>query len=259
MLVVEGNLLNQEIVRSMLENWGLQVSLVASGTEALSFLQTQRPNLIEMDIQLPGMDGVETTQHIRCLPQGADLPIIALTANALPGDRETYLAAGMNNYLAKPINPHQLHALTKQWLQPEVQTSDRLEDDFFDMSEDPDGDEPDFSALVQQGLNTEEALARLMNNAALYRQLLKTFAIERCDFPAELVQLADTNDREGLLLKVHSLTSVSGSLGMTQLYLKSKSCEQTLRSGQTNSEQLDELAREIRQVVTLINAWLAAG
>lgn len=250
-LVVEDNLLNQEIVRSLLENWGLHVSLVASGTEALSFLQTELPDVILMDIQLPGMDGVETTQHIRRLPFGARLPIIALTANALPSDREAYLAAGMDDYLAKPINPHRLHALAKRWLGQSL----------LDMPERaiPAQTHQGFEPLAQLGLDTAGALARLMDNENLYRQLLGAFAAERSDFPAELVRLIDINDRDSLLNQVHSLTSLSASLGMTQLHQLSMSCEQTLRTGLVDCEELDALAREVRQMVTLINAWLAAG
>lgn len=105
-LVVEDMELNQHLARHMMEAWGFEVDIAVNGREALVLVQQNSYDLVLMDIQMPEMDGLEATRQIRQLTDTlkARIPIVALTANALKGDRERFLAAGMNDYLAKPIN-----------------------------------------------------------------------------------------------------------------------------------------------------------
>ena len=102
MLVVEDNLVNQQVVRMMLTNLGVEADVAANGQEALGMLARGRYAAILMDCQMPVMDGYEATRRLRA--GGDTTPIIAVTANALHGDRERVLAAGMNDYLSKPIS-----------------------------------------------------------------------------------------------------------------------------------------------------------
>lgn len=109
-LVAEDVELNQYLARHILESWEFEVVIVNNGLEALQALEHATFDCILMDVQMPEMDGIEATQHIRRLPDPvkANIPIIALTANALKGDSEKYLAAGMNDYLAKPFDEERL-------------------------------------------------------------------------------------------------------------------------------------------------------
>lgn len=109
-LVAEDVELNQYLARHILESWEFEVVIVNNGLEALQALEHISFDCILMDVQMPEMDGIEATQHIRRLPDPvkANIPIIALTANALKGDSEKYLAAGMNDYLAKPFDEERL-------------------------------------------------------------------------------------------------------------------------------------------------------
>jgi len=109
-LVAEDVELNQYLARHILESWEFEVVIVNNGVEALQALEHASFDCILMDVQMPEMDGIEATQHIRRLPDPvkANIPIIALTANALKGDSEKYLAAGMNDYLAKPFDEERL-------------------------------------------------------------------------------------------------------------------------------------------------------
>src|ERR1700748_3979851 len=102
--------LNQYLARHILESWDFEVVIVNNGREALVALEHSSFDCILMDVQMPEMDGIEATQHIRRLPDPvrSTIPIIALTANALKGDSEKYLAAGMNDYLAKPFDEERL-------------------------------------------------------------------------------------------------------------------------------------------------------
>jgi CheY-like chemotaxis protein len=104
-LVAEDVELNQYLARHMIESWGWEVDIAVNGKEALLLVQQNRYDLVLMDIQMPEMDGVEATKRIRQLEDThkAAIPIVALTANALKGDRERFLVAGMNDYLAKPF------------------------------------------------------------------------------------------------------------------------------------------------------------
>ena len=109
-LVAEDVELNQYLARHILESWDFEVTIVNNGREAVEQLQAASFDCILMDVQMPEMDGIEATRHIRQLPDPvkANIPIIALTANALKGDSERYLAAGMNDYLSKPFDEARL-------------------------------------------------------------------------------------------------------------------------------------------------------
>lgn len=117
-LLVEDNLVNQRVACRMLERMGLkEVQVAGSGFEALSKIKQREYSLVLMDCELPGMDGFETTRQIRKIfPDRAQMPIIALTAYALPGDREKCTAAGMDDYLTKPVRPTSLQQMLTKWL-----------------------------------------------------------------------------------------------------------------------------------------------
>jgi CheY-like chemotaxis protein len=109
-LVAEDVELNQYLVRHIMESWGFTVDIVNNGREAVDMMQKNSYDLVLMDIQMPEMDGMEATRAIRQLsdPKKAAIPIVALTANALKGDSEKYMAAGMNDFLPKPFNEQKL-------------------------------------------------------------------------------------------------------------------------------------------------------
>jgi PAS domain S-box-containing protein len=115
-LLVEDNEINQEVASSMLEMLGLQVELAEHGSRAVELVRQQTYDLVLMDMQMPVMDGLQATRLIRQMPDRAGLPIIALTAGAMPEDRQQCIDAGMNDYLAKPIDYNELGNLLLQWL-----------------------------------------------------------------------------------------------------------------------------------------------
>jgi two-component system sensor histidine kinase/response regulator len=242
-LVVEDNLLNQEIILSLLESMGAKAVCVGSGFEAIELVQQRAFDLVLMDIQLPEMDGVETTARIRELAAGKGLPIIAVTANALPGDKETYLAAGMDDYISKPIEPAELRRALEQWghiaraSQSEVTKTEGLE------------------ALQNGGIDIQGAMHNLMGNEKLYRRLLERFVHERAEFPAQLHLLLQTNLAEALN-HVHSLKSLAGSLGMSQLEVVCFQLEQALHAGEWQAEMVDRLGDELMAMVEVVTRGL---
>jgi two-component system sensor histidine kinase/response regulator len=118
-LVVEDNAVNQKVAQGLLKKFGVQVDLAANGEEALSSLSHLSFDLVLMDCQMPVMDGYEATQRIR-LPQSnvlnRKIPIIAMTANSMQGDREKCLAVGMDDFISKPVNPSKLQEALTRWL-----------------------------------------------------------------------------------------------------------------------------------------------
>jgi len=125
-LVAEDVELNQHLARHMLEAWGFEVDIAVNGKEALWLVQQHTYDLVLMDIQMPEMDGVEATRQIRLLKDTGKsiIPIVALTANALKGDRERFLAAGMNDYLAKPFTEPDLFQIIALNLNKVITTYD---------------------------------------------------------------------------------------------------------------------------------------
>lgn len=242
-LVVEDNPLNQEIILSLLETMGVQARCVDSGLAAMTAVQQDNFDLVLMDIQLPGMDGVEATTRIRQMDKGKHLPIIAVTANALPGDKESYLAAGMDDYLSKPVDPPELYHLLEQWGH-----SCRLADTIIPPVS-------RFEFLFNGGIDTERALHHLMNNETLYKRLLERFARERANFPAQLEALLKT-DLTSALNQVHSLKSLAGSLGMLQLESLALHLETQLRVGQPELQQVEKFNAELVAMVELVSLGL---
>ena len=116
-LLVEDNQVNQTVIEAMLSSLGYEVTMVSDGAQAIHFANTERFAAILMDCRLPIINGYEATRQIRQLPGCRTLPIIALTANALQGDRETCLQAGMNDYLAKPFKRADLEQILQRWVQ----------------------------------------------------------------------------------------------------------------------------------------------
>jgi two-component system sensor histidine kinase/response regulator len=112
-LLTEDNAVNQKVALIHLRKFGFSVDVAENGKEAVEAVQKRRYDLILMDIQMPEMDGYDATRHIR--KAGNDLPIIAMTANAMKGDREKCLEAGMDDYLSKPVNPKELLAKIEHW------------------------------------------------------------------------------------------------------------------------------------------------
>jgi CheY-like chemotaxis protein len=115
-LLVEDNPVNQSVIEAMLRSLGFEVSVAMDGAQAVEQVDQQRFAAVLMDCRLPLMDGYEATRRIRQLRQGAGLPIIALTASALQGDRERCLAAGMDDYLSKPFKRTELQRILQRWL-----------------------------------------------------------------------------------------------------------------------------------------------
>ena len=234
-LLVEDNTINQEVALEWLHTAGLKTAVASNGKEALAYLDTTLPDAVLMDIQMPEMDGLEATGHIRANPRTRDLPVIAMTAHALKGDREKCLSAGMNDYITKPIDPQLLFAALSHWMDlsgPAAGDDGADEPPQSPVAAKPDADRNESSGAESRlaeatlpGIDTAAGLLRVNHNEALYTKLLKSFCRDFRDAPENIRRCLGTNDTEAARRLAHSVKGVSANLGATPLFEAAKSTE----------------------------------
>ncbi|MGR8931550.1 MAG: transporter substrate-binding domain-containing protein, partial [Gammaproteobacteria bacterium] len=182
-LLVEDNEINLELAMELLTSNGLNVEVARDGSQALEVLATQDFDGVLMDCQMPVMDGYEATRQIRQLPRFGDLPILAMTANAMAGDREKVLAAGMNDHIAKPINVTELFQTLAKWVKPSGSPLPS-----------PVSTSQSKSVTVMQsldGIDVAEGLDRVAGNSELYLKLLRRLSESYAHFADEFESLAN--------------------------------------------------------------------
>ena len=204
-LLVEDNKINQQIAVELLELAGLVVTVANNGKIAVETVKNKIFDAVLMDIQMPVMDGYEATQTIRQDNKNVDLPIIAMTANAMSGDRDKCLAAGMNDHLAKPINPQEVYKTLAQWIKPTGQSLSSVKVKHTEYSE------VDLPELSEFDVNA--ALARMAGNINNYRNTLKKVANSEGDAVQRIKAAIAKNDFQTALLASHTLKGVAATIG----------------------------------------------
>ncbi|CAK0750681.1 two-component system, sensor histidine kinase and response regulator [Gammaproteobacteria bacterium] len=221
-LLVEDNIINQEVAQELLANVNIHVTLANNGEQALQRLQEQVFDLVLMDIQMPGMDGLETTRRIRAHPRFRDHPpIVAMTANAMSGDRKKSLAAGMQAHLVKPIDPHALFETLITWIPPNANGNggDLVKKKEYSVTDPPSARcQGENSLPVLHGVNVLSGLARMEGNSKLYTQLLLRFRAENTGIMAELSRLLVAGEVGTARRLLHTLKGTAGNLSMDALY-----------------------------------------
>jgi two-component system sensor histidine kinase/response regulator len=221
-LVVEDNEVNQQVAMELLALAGYEVDVAENGEVAVAKVSDQTYDLVLMDMQMPVMDGLAATIAIRRLPGLAQLPIVAMTANAMAQDRAKCDAAGMNDFVAKPIDPDALLQTLQHWIGPGRATGRAA-------PQAPAG-EPPLPAL--NGIDTAAGLSRVAGNTALYRRLLVKMGR---DFPAarETIHAAlAASDLRGAEIAAHSVKGAAGNAGATALEQAAGMLEKALRQGE---------------------------
>jgi PAS domain S-box-containing protein len=225
-LVAEDHEINREIVVELLRQLGIEADISINGREAVEAVRARDYDILFMDIQMPVMDGFAATREIRNLDRdGVDhLPILAMTAHALTGDREKSLNAGMNDHLIKPVDPDALVAALRQWLPPGKYTAVA-------------GAEPEVVIelnltpnMSTQRLDVEEGLNRLGGNVELYMKLLRNFIAGYEETPEQLLQELRTDRWEEAVHRVHAIRGVAGNLGGKEMEAASKELEKALQA-----------------------------
>ncbi|MEY2666445.1 MAG: hypothetical protein RLZZ384_616, partial [Pseudomonadota bacterium] len=212
-LVVEDNELNQEVALGLLLDEGFSVDIANDGKEAIYMINNKYYDIVLMDMQMPVMDGVSATIEIRKDPKFTHLPIVAMTANAMPQDKENCKNAGMNDYISKPIDPAELFRALLKWIRPTLKEELReLTDDFY--IEPPLNEE----LPVIDGLDTQLGMQRVLGKKALYMNMLKNYVRGQEGLPELLNEALNKNDFELAQRLVHTAKSVSGNIGAMTLY-----------------------------------------
>jgi len=246
LLLVEDNEINQQVAQEILEGAGTRVSIARHGQEALDMLAKESFDGVLMDMQMPVMDGITATVEIRKQPQYKDLPIIAMTANAMAGDRDRCLAAGMNDHVIKPIDIKELFEVLGRWIDvPEQRRQDFL----------PQTQGVTSEAVLPElpGIDTKTGLARVGNNSKLYLNILHKFRDSQAHTPEEIEQALATGDRRTAERLAHTLKGVCGNVGADKLRAAARVLEAAIKAGQ------DDTATEqaaVRRELTLVVAAL---
>jgi PAS domain S-box-containing protein len=248
-LLAEDNPVNQEVACELLKGLGLAVDIADNGAVAIRMAGEQRYDLIFMDVQMPVMDGLRASAAIRRLPGGASVPIIAMTANAYAEDRASCLAAGMNDFLAKPVAPDQLKACLTRWLTPSASTG-------------PAVAPPDVATQRQRieavaGIDTAAALARLGGNWALYRRALRLFVTHHSKDAARLADTtADATSQRDI---AHALAGSAATIGAMPLHADAQALMVAIgpHADMPEAGQAARLATELERFVGALTQALA--
>ncbi len=243
-LLVEDNLVNQEVALEIMECEGLQVDIANNGKEAVAMVAEADFEAVLMDIQMPQMDGYEATQLIRKNPQYNELPIIAMTADAMTGVREKCLAAGMNDYITKPIEVGHLFNILGKYIQAKERIQPKVEDE---------------TPLPENlpGIDIAMALKRLGGKRRLYHSLLENFYKDYQGVVEQIKSLLEKGDTETARRIVHTLKGIAGTIGINNLYENSNVLESTLKSGDEITpqqlKQFEEIISNVMNTLAIFN------
>ncbi|MFZ4287340.1 response regulator [Variovorax sp. HJSM1_2] len=211
-LLVEDNDLNQELALELLRQAGIEAVLAQNGQEALDVLARDAAfDGVLMDCQMPVMDGYAATRHIRAQPALRKLPILAMTANAMAGDREKVLEAGMNDHIAKPLRVDDMFACMAKWITPARASGGGA----AGAAPDPELAAPALSTGLPPlpGIDVDAGLATAQHNQALYLRLLVKFAVGQAHFGADFTQAQEDTDETAATRCAHTLRGAAGNIG----------------------------------------------
>jgi two-component system, sensor histidine kinase and response regulator len=248
-LLVEDNLINQQIAQELLEAEGVYVTVVENGKEAVDLLCETVPTVsfdaVLMDLQMPIMDGYEATRLLRANAAFEQLPIIAMTADAVTGVRERVLDAGMNDYVTKPIQLELLGASLLRWIAPTKKRSNPTQEiPALKQHE-------DLSSQLQQlkCLNYADALSRMAGKTALVKRLLLQFLKENTATADSIAQAMAEQDWETLKTRVHTLKGAAGNLGLSSVFEAASALDSALVLSPLSLEKIGQHAQRLSQIL----------
>ena len=277
-LLVEDNQLNQEVALALLEEIGIQAVVAEDGAKAVDRVSQETFDLVLMDMQMPVMDGVTATQSIRASGV-SEVPIIAMTANVMESDVKKCLDAGMNDHIAKPIDPTEMYRTLAKWLPESTRSEKRA--DISAQTLPADRLSPDSSVsvlpnalasnLVQgasdeleavraiQGVDVDAGLSRVVGNKDLYRSLMGMFIETGLAFREKISAALAGGDPKAAEREAHSIKGASANLGMGQLAEQAGVLEAMLKEAPNDpdtAEVFDRVDKEIQAMVSALQSAL---
>lgn len=244
-LLVEDVILNQQVATEILQSAGIIVEIANNGQEAVDAVSKVHYDAILMDIQMPVMGGYAATHLIRADKKNVSLPIIAMTAHAMQGAKEECLAAGMNDYISKPIDPEALFTTLGRWIQHRSHETTK-------------------TSIIQQaptakqqveisfptslpGVDLQSGLQRLNENKKLYKDLLVAFAKDYTSTVGDIKVALEKNDFDTAKKLSHTLKGVAGNLSADDIYHAAKKLEFGI--SQKSTTQFNQLLTELDNVL----------
>ncbi len=290
-LVADDHAINQQLIVLLLERLGYGSDVVSTGREAVQAVATESYCLVLMDCQMPEMDGFVATEKIReaehmrrealgeqdeattsdaspLTPNGFRIPIVALTANAMSGDREKCLAAGMDDYLTKPIRPEELAQVMERWLPEDPETADKMLhlDKDHDIERTEERYAPSLNENGSQEIETPSPIDpsrfqewQELGGPEFVSRMVEQFVTDVTNCAQALTHALERQDVDGLAEAAHGLKGICANIGATQLHNIAINIEQTLRAGERvdaeqTTESLENALAEITNHLTTIQA-----
>ena len=243
-LLVDDSDLNLQVAGELLRQAQLYVEVAHDGREAVDKVNSAHYDCVLMDVQMPVMDGYTATENIRSQPAFADLPVLAMTANAMPQDRVRGAEAGMNAYIPKPIDPADLYRALLQWIEPGERDYDEESFAVGQASAETLAELPG----ELPGINISEGLARVGGNTALYLSLLQDLCKDYADAARRIQSMLENGDADGAGQLAHKLRGIANNLGAAELGAAAEAVELPLKSGDTvNAAALQQLQQALAQ------------
>jgi signal transduction histidine kinase/DNA-binding response OmpR family regulator/purine-cytosine permease-like protein/HPt (histidine-containing phosphotransfer) domain-containing protein len=249
-LLAEDNAVNQQIAVELLSSVGATVDVANDGAEVLEKMRDQGDiayDAVLMDLQMPGMDGLEATRRLRAEPRFAAIPIIAMTAHAMAEVRDQCLEAGMNDHVVKPIRPEVLFGTLAQWCASALERAAAVDEDLPAPAASQD------AVPVISSVDTVAGLARMAGNAAGYRKILRQFCETQSGAGAVIRSALGRGDAEEAERAAHTVRGTAGGIGAGLLSEKAAALEKALRAGAEAGQLLIVFEIELQNIVAAIS------
>ncbi|MGO9566275.1 MAG: response regulator, partial [Desulfomonilaceae bacterium] len=257
-LLAEDNEINQQVAEEILQQAGLVVRIANNGKEAVDMVRAGNFDVVLMDIQMPVMGGFEATEEIRRDERFKDLPIIAMTAHAMAGDREKSIEGGMDDHVTKPIDPDQLISALVKWIKPgKREISEGVCESLSETKE-----VEDVLPAELPGISIASGLGRVAGNKRLYTKLLCKFKEGQEDAVEQIKAALQSGDVETAARLAHTVKGVSGNLGGDNLYQAAADLEKAIKEGKQNLDlfitQFDSQLKVVMDGIRVVEERLTA-
>ncbi len=244
-LLVEDNDINQELAVELLTSNKITVDVAENGQIAVDMIAKNDYDGILMDCQMPVMSGYEATEYIRKTLKLTDLPVIAMTANAMADDIKKAHDSGMNDHISKPINVKDMFSTMAKWITPKAP--------YVASEEMPSDDSEEVFELTDiAGIDTAIGLQTTQNNEKLYRKLLLRFKQGYATFEADFSLALDSDDPQAAERMAHTLKGVAGNIGAKQVQQVAARLEQACQTDNKNQAELKPLINEVTNELDIV-------